>query len=245
MKAQYTVLMLLLWGCTTTSTGTPDAAPSPESATRQLSRAVHWSRNSAEHKALVLQTYRLAAERLRQLVEGKETGTWAVVTDADETVIDNSLYARELSLADRPSTNADWDAWVARRAAPPLPGAVEFLDLVHELGGRIAVVTNRIEAHCPDTRANLDAFDIPFDVVLCRGESRAKEPRWQQLEEGATATGLPPLEIVMWLGDNIDDFPDLDQSIRLQGALAFSGFGDRYFVFPNPVYGSWEENPQD
>ena len=145
----------------------------------------------------------------------------------------------------RETSDELWDAWVARRAAPSMPGAIDFLQLVHRLGGRIAVVTNRIEDHCPDTRANFRAYDIPFDVILCRTGDRQKEPRWELIERGATPADLPPLEIVMWLGDNIGDFPDLDQGLRHRSADSFNGFGDRYFAFPNPTYGSWLENEQE
>ena len=202
-------------------------------------------RNSAEYQAVMIQTYALASDRLRSLVADKERGTWAVASDADETIIDNSPYAKDLLLSGQELTAGNWDAWVARRAAPPLPGAVQFLELVHELGGYITVVTNRKSEHCADTRANFRAFDIPFDVILCREDDRRKEPRWEMVEKGAASPDLPPLEIVLWLGDNIEDFPGLDQSIRLEDAAAFAKFGYQFFAVPNPTYGSWEENPQD
>ncbi len=47
----------------------------------------------------------------------------------------------------------------------------------------------------------------------------------------------------MWLGDNIHDFPGMTQAVRSAGAAAFDAFGDRYFILPNPLYGSWVENP--
>jgi acid phosphatase len=245
MKINYSMLTLLLF-CCASGAARQHAIESPAEESRLgLNRDLHWMRNSAEYKAVVLQTYRLAAERLRELVADKKTGTWAVAADADETVIDASGFTKEWDLAGRKSTDDLWDAWVARHTDPPVPGAVEFLELVHSLGGRIAIVTNRIDDQCPDTEANFRAFDIPFDVILCRGEDRQKESRWEAVEKGTTSAGLPPLEIVMWLGDNIHDFPELDQHLRLEGEEAYIGFGDRYFAFPNPTYGSWEENSRD
>lgn len=199
---------------------------------------------SAEYEAAARQVFRLAGSRLRQLVADRQPGTWAVAVDADETVISNTEYDKELIQRGEASSEELWDQWVARRAAPPLPGAIEFLELVHELGGRVAVVTNRQQQHCPDTEANFRAYDIPFDVVLCRGDDRDKEPRWARVERGTAAGGLPPLEIVMWLGDNIHDFPGMNQAARSAGAAAFDGFGDRYFILPNPLYGSWTDNPE-
>ena len=201
--------------------------------------------SSAEYQALVRQTFTLAGQRLREVVADRDPGTWAVALDADETVISNLGYERELARQGEESTNELWDAWVARRAAPPLPGAIEFLQLIHDLGGYVAVVTNRVDEHCPDTEANFRAFDIPFDVILCRKEDRQKEPRWEMVQMGTASTRLPPLEIVIWIGDNIRDFPSLDQSDRLRGERAFVDFGTLYFAMPNPLYGSWEDNPQE
>jgi predicted secreted acid phosphatase len=63
--------------------------------------------------------------------------------------------------------------------------------------------------------------------------------------QGAAAPGLPPLQLVLWLGDNIQDFPNLDQTLRAKPDEAFADFGVLYFVIPNPMYGSWERNPQE
>ena len=71
-------------------------------------------RSSAEYKALVRQTYNVASGRLREDAASREEGTWAIAVDADETIIDNSLYERELTLAGQESTPELWDSWVAR-----------------------------------------------------------------------------------------------------------------------------------
>jgi predicted secreted acid phosphatase len=57
--------------------------------------------------------------------------------------------------------------------------------------------------------------------------------------QGTTPAGLPPLEIVAFVGDNILDFPGLSQAIMKKGDEAFADFGVRFFVLPNPIYGSW------
>lgn len=243
-KIQSLSALMLVVGCASSPQSSTPPAPLQEAAP-QLDRSAHWLRNSAEYEAVVRQTYNMASARLREIVATRQDGTWVVALDADETIIDNSAYERELTLKGLESTAELWDGWVARRAAPPLPGVLEFLALVYELGGHVAVVTNRIDEHCPDTRANFRAFDIPFDVILCRVGDRRKEPRWESLKDGTASPDLPPLEIVMWMGDNIRDFPDLDQDLRFESGEAFAEFGKRYFVLPNPIYGSWTGNPQD
>jgi 5'-nucleotidase (lipoprotein e(P4) family) len=235
----------LLIGCTVTVDRDSESVPMPEPEPGELDRSAHWLRNSAEYQAAVRQAFNIASDRVRADAAGREDGTWAVAVDADETIIDNSDYEKELALVGKESTDELWDGWVARRAAPPLPGAIDFLELVHELGGRVAVVTNRIDDHCPDTRANFLAFDIPFDVILCRTDGRRKEPRWKMIEDGSASPDLPPLEIVLWMGDNIRDFPDLDQGLRFDAAESYTAFGERFIVLPNPIYGSWTKNPKD
>ena len=44
------------------------------------------------------------------------------------------------------------------------------------------------------------------------------------------------------VGDNVQDFPGLSQAIRKEGDEAFAPFGARFFVLPNPMYGSWDRN---
>jgi len=245
MKIYYLLITLLVLGCSSSATRLPAIEPPEEKPSLEMSRDVHWMRNSAEYQAIVLQTYRLAGLRLRELVADKKPGSWAVSVDADETVIDSTEFNKEWDLEGRKFTVDLWDIWISGRKDPLVPGAVAFLKLVHSLGGHIVFITNRSEFNCPDTEANLRAFDAPFDVVLCRGEDNQKELRWEAVEKGETSAGLPPLEIVMWLGDNIQDFPGLDQSLRQESAEAFSKFGDRYFTFPNATYGSWQANPHD
>ena len=251
MRRLLIVAVLAAAGCATVTAPTPQAppvAPVPPTATAgpALPKEIHWSRNSAEHRAAFLQTYAMATRRLEEIAGGLEAGTWAVELDADETVIDNSQYQRERAAVDGKFNKEAWTAWVERRSAPPLPGAVAFLERVRELGGKIAIVTNRDEAECPPTQDNFRAQNIPFDVMLCKPVSTSeKEPRFAAVENGTAAPPLPPLKIVMYIGDNIRDFPDLDQDIRDGAATVYADFGSRFFVLPNPMYGSWERNPPD
>lgn len=251
-------LVLLAWVACSARTAAPPrssvapaaatapATPSPSATSTQapLPSAVLWQRTAAEYRAIHLQVFREAGEALERLAAGRAPGTWAVSVDADETVIDNSLYAYERARAADAYALPSWADWVKRREAAAVPGAIAFLQKVHNLGGLVAVVTNRGEEQCEDTRANLRSRSIPFDLVLCRAEGAngEKEGRWQAIASGTAVPGLRPLEILVWVGDNVGDFPGLDQSARDADDSAFALFGERYFVLPNPVYGSWEKN---
>ena len=229
----------------------PSATPAPTAAPAAattyappgaLPREIRWYRTSAERRALILQSYRWATERVTALAAGRPAGSWAVIMDADETVLDNSPYQQSRATLDSAYTPASWAAWVQRRAAPALPGAAAFVSAVHAAGGRIVVVTNRDSVDCAATRDNLRAVSLPADAVLCRTTTSDKNPRFDAVARGTA--GLPPLAVVLWVGDNIQDFPALTQAgTRSAPDAAFGEFGGRFVLLPNPMYGSWESNP--
>jgi 5'-nucleotidase (lipoprotein e(P4) family) len=222
----------------------PVAAPAQASEGFRVPEAIRWSRDSAEHRALFLQVYRAATAHVEREAATRAPGTWAVILDADETVIDNSLYQLERARAGQLFDAASWKAWCARREAVPLPGASAFLSRVRALGGKIAIVTNRSAAECPDTEAVFRAHALAYDVMLCKPEGGPgdKNPRFEAVARGTTPTGLPPLDLLAVVGDNVQDFPEMTQAIRERGDDAFADFGARFFVLPNPMYGSWERN---
>ena len=52
--------------------------------------------------------------------------------------------------------------------------------------------------------------------------------------------GWIALGILAFIGDNILDFPGLDQRVTTAGEEAYADFGVRFFMLPNPMYGSWQ-----
>jgi 5'-nucleotidase (lipoprotein e(P4) family) len=246
------VLLLAGAGCRSAAPRPPaTAAPAPPGAGATASPApgpeadpdtIRWVRDAAEYQAAVLQAYRAATARVEEAAASRAPGTWAVILDADETVISNLQYQVERARAGLPFTPESWNAWVARREAMPVPGAARFLARVRALGGRIAIVTNRLESECADTAAVFDAHALAYDAMLCRpdGGPSDKNPRFDMVANGRTPAGRTALEILAFLGDNILDFPRLRQEIRQDGDPAFAEFGGRFFVLPNPMYGSWQ-----
>ena len=57
--------------------------------------ATHWQRNSLEYCRLTLSAYDGALGAARRLAKASKRGQWIVLMDADETVLDNSLFDRE------------------------------------------------------------------------------------------------------------------------------------------------------
>lgn len=241
-RAFATAALLVMIGCAGAGTPTPATAPTPAAASKDadLPDEVRWVAESAEYVAASYQAFAVATKRAEFFATQHSRGTWAVALDCDETVISNIQHEIEMAEAGTVYHDTSWDAWVARRAATAMPGAREFLDRVHELGGLVVFVTNRGEEEREDTAANLKAIGLPYDLLLLRGKGESrKEGRWDAVEAGTA--GLPPTDIVMWVGDNIRDFPDLDQPLRKEPMSAFSAFGDSYILLPNPLYGSWKD----
>lgn len=216
----------------------PAAPPRPSTPPDNL----RWVQSSAEYPALAVQAYRLVTIRVEAEARTRPVGSWAVVLDADETVLNNTPYQMGLFRDQAVHSAERWLTWVKERAATPIPGAAKFLARVRELGGRIAIVTNRLAIECDDTAAVFKANNLPFDAMLCRpdGAPSDKNPRFRAVAAGETSASRTPVEVIAYVGDNILDFPAASQAMRSQGEQAFTEFGVRWFIVPNPMYGSWQ-----
>ena len=249
-RASSLLFVLALSGCAASQPRTP-APPqtpttprtaAPGTPARTLPNDLKWVRDAAEYQALFLQTYRAATARVEQQAPSRTRGSWAVVLDADETIISNLPYQIERGRQGLGYTSESWNAWVKRREATPLPGAAAFLSRVRELGGRIAIVTNRLGSECDDTEAVFRAHALVYDVMLCRpdGTPSDKNARFASVARGQAFGTSAAIDVVAYVGDNILDFPGLTQQIRKSGERGFPEFGVRFFILPNPMYGSWQ-----
>jgi 5'-nucleotidase (lipoprotein e(P4) family) len=219
------------------STGAPPpAAPAAEPD------SIRWVRDAVEYRAAVVQAYRTAIAHVEAESRTRKAGTWAVILDADETIISNVTYQLERARLGLGFSPESWNQWVRRREATPLPGAAAFLARVRALGGRIAVVTNRLASECDDTAAVFERHALVYDAMLCRanGSASDKNPRFEAVARGQSRAGGAPLDVIAYVGDNILDFPDLTQALKAQGEAGLQPFGVRYFLVPNPMYGSWQ-----
>ena len=247
---RHVFVLALLASASACAAGTMPASQQPAPAatpaiTPAIPGGIRWFAAAAEQRAVYVQTYRHAAATIERLARGRSAGSWAVILDADETVIDNSPYEIQQARLGIPYDSASWDAWVKRGAARALPGAMEFTNRVHALGGRVVIVTNRDQVYCDVTRENILRVGVPADEVLCRTDraNGSKDPRFSAVQSGTAPSVLPSLDVLMWVGDNIQDFPRLTQAARSAPDSALGAFGERYIVLPNPMYGSWERNP--
>lgn len=202
--------------------------------------AALWQQQSGEYKALCLQAYQLAALRLDQHIAAKGNKALAVVTDIDETVLDNSPYSVHQALAGKSYDDKSWMEWTAKAIADTVPGAPAFFKYAKSKGVTVFYVTNRAENERAATLKNLQQYQFPDaddQHLLLKTTTSGKEPRRQQV--------LSQYEIVMLFGDNLSDFAAIfdKKPFEERNAAALQSapdFGNRYIVLPNPMYGDWE-----
>jgi 5'-nucleotidase (lipoprotein e(P4) family) len=207
-----------------------------------IDEGLKWYRRAAERRAATFQAFHLASAKLEEKVSEGKWASWGVVLDVDETTLDNSAYQQarlDLGVGFSPGS---WTAWVNARAARPIDGVAAFTQEVQQLGGKVVLVTNRKAViECPQTEDNLRAVGVAYDAILCQTDVSDKNPRFAAIAAGGVA-GLPPTTVIMYVGDNIQDFPALTQDLRKQDAAAFAAFGESYILLPNPMYGSFDKN---
>ncbi|MEO7307219.1 MAG: 5'-nucleotidase, lipoprotein e(P4) family [Ferruginibacter sp.] len=200
-----------------------------------------WQQQSGEYKALCYQAFHIARLRLQEiLLTNKDSMPLAVITDVDETVLDNSPSSAHDILLGRVYEDTAWRVWVNLAAAKALPGAVEFFNYAAQHGVQCFYLTNRKESQKGATMKNLQQLGFPqVDTMhmLMKGLTGDKEPRRQQLEK--------KYNVVLLLGDNLNDFDDLfyeKPSTERNAAVdkVQSLFGSKYIVLPNAAYGDWE-----
>jgi 5'-nucleotidase (lipoprotein e(P4) family) len=209
----------------------------------KLSVDVTWVKASDEFKGCVEQIYRGAMVRLRDLAKSEKAGTWCVVLDVDETVLNNVDFQIDLAKAKKGYDRQMWNDWCLKGIAPALPGAQEYCALIRELGGKVVLITNRQNPPLKySTAKNLDEQGIVYDALLLREgvyeKDGDKTGRRADVEKGDIKTltvKLPPLKILMLAGDQCDD-------LYAKGAT-FESVKDRYakdfVMIPNPMYGDW------
>ncbi|MVN22811.1 5'-nucleotidase, lipoprotein e(P4) family [Mucilaginibacter arboris] len=199
-----------------------------------------WMQRSAEYKALCFQAYNLAHLRLDQSLAQTSAKPKAIVTDIDETVLDNSPHDMSEALEGKDFDLKTWKEWTAKAAADTLAGAASFLKYAASKGVEVFYITNREESERAGTLKNLQKFNLPNadnEHLLLKQATSSKETRRNQV--------LQTHEIVMLLGDNLADFSALfehkNYEDRLQNTQRQAAeFGKKFIVLPNPAYGDWE-----
>ncbi len=207
-------------------------------------KAVLWQQTAGEYKALTYQAFNLAKLQLDKIIEVEKENEkpLAIITDIDETVLDNSpFFAKSIEL-DEGFNKQRWMEWGKKVDAIPVPGALDFFKYAVSKNIEIFYISNRYDTQLNETIENLYKTGFPVtnkQHVLLKTNSSEKQPRRDKVLEN--------YKVVMLLGDNLSDFLSAfrSDSIKERNQLVDDlkeEFGRRFIVFPNPVYGDWESH---
>lgn len=259
------VFVVLLSGCKTATGPAPELQPGVSAAVESLRdthenlQAVLWVQAAAEYRSLALTVFAGAEAALElALVDTgwtaatEQTGSYqdlppAVILDIDETVLDNSLFQGQL-VKDRSSFSDDlWKEWVLKEDATFVPGALEFIRSAEEQGVTVFFVTNRTADLEEATRSNLInlglSLPVGLDTLLTKGEA---PNNWASDKKARRAFIAQSFRILLLIGDDLGDFIEgsrdsPENRVRLADKYSHQ-WGSRWFMLPNPLYGSWESS---
>jgi 5'-nucleotidase (lipoprotein e(P4) family) len=203
---------------------------------------IKYMRDSEEYATLARQVYRLAGEAAARASSSAPSRRWAVVLDVDETALDNSTYQLERAAYSLPFDAPSWKAWVERRQAGAVPGAVDFIALVRRSGGHVGWITNRDAVLVDATRENLKIAGLWNDddrLCLQKTPQHTKADRRKEIVSGSGECAWPgqSMQVVVFVGDQLGDFPAASEQIPQTGADG--AFGRVCFLLPNSMYGGW------
>lgn len=215
-----------------------------------------WVQTSAEYRVIAEQAYALAKEKLDIALKDRawtaaieQVGNYselppAIILDVDETVLDNSPFEAELIKRNQRFNRQLWTGWVLRSHAQPVPGAIEFVKYAHEEGVEVFFVTNRDHKTESATRENLRNLGFPLNLEMDTVLTRNERPDWGSDKSSRRRFVAGKYRILLLFGDDLNDFVSgakAPQADRIKLAAKYRSFwGERWFLLPNPDYGSWE-----
>ena len=213
-----------------------------------------WIQTAAEYEALTHQAYNTSA---RLMTFALRDSSWtasleqeaaygelppAIILDVDETVLDNSFYEAR-GIVDNAGFDPDtWNAWVREMKAEAIKGAVSLTTQARDLDVAVFYITNRSAEVQQATEENLreQGFPVSDGSVMSNGG----QPEWTSAKTVRRQLVADDYRVLMMFGDDLNDFvPARGLTTEQREALVqdhSNMWGYKWFVFPNPNYGSWE-----
>ncbi|MDB5007093.1 MAG: 5-nucleotidase, lipoprotein e(P4) family [Mucilaginibacter sp.] len=204
--------------------------------------AAIYQQRAAEYKALCFQAYNMARLRVDMIWTHYHMKPYAIVTDIDETLLDNSPYNAKRALNNLDYDAETWKQWTAQAVCDTVPGAPSFLKYAASKGITIFYITNRAEDEREGTLKNLKLYGLPNADnahLLLKKNTLSKEARRQDV--------LKTHIIILLCGDNLADFDALydgtpsEENRMVTTQKLMTQFGSRYIIIPNPSYDDWEK----
>ncbi len=201
-----------------------------------------WQQTAAEYRALCYQAFNLATLRLDEALKNNQhKNNLAVITDLDETILDNSNIEAQKIKTGKDINYNDWLNWLNKPGLPTVPGGVAFLQYAAGKGVTIFYISNRDLKSMQITLAVLQKLNLPnadSNHILLMTNTLSKEARRQAV--------MKDYNVVILLGDNLNDFMQVFEGKPINERFAATDnvkddWGKKFIVLPNADYGEWEE----
>jgi len=212
--------------------------------------AVLYQQQSGEYIGLANQAYQIAGLRMDTAVLHQHEKDLAVITDLDETALDNSMQQAQLILDDSAYTSNSWKNWVNGEKAMAVPGALAFFKHIDSLKAwvgkqkshRVSIfyITNRGQSDLVHTMNNMKALGFP-QVTAGHFKMFSDGGNKQKRRDSVMAQ----YHVVLQLGDDLNDFSGdfFNKSYQDRKHIADSlrkHFGNDFILLPNAMYGGWQ-----
>ncbi len=204
--------------------------------------AAFYQQRAAEYEALCLQAYNIARLRLDAALAQKTDKPLAIISDIDETFLDNSYYAVERAKKRKNYDQKTWEEWTAKGIAKPLTGSQEFYQYAASKSVEVFYISNRMEQERPGTLKNLKKYNFPLqneNNLVLRSNESSKENRRKDIAKN--------YNVILLLGDSLADFSSIfdkksegDRSSAVKTSA--DEFGKKFIIIPNVGYGDWESS---
>jgi acid phosphatase len=210
---------------------------------------------SAEYLAITREVYQTAG---RNLDAALADPTWtaateqtnasasmppAIILDIDETIFDTSGHQALEIQTNQTFTESGWHDWAMHDQSHAIEAARDFLLDAQKRGVNIFYVTNRDFDLEQPLRASLTRLGFPIgaDNLLMRGQ----RPEWKTSDKSPRRAFVAlKYRVIMLFGDDLNDFMFANGRTQAERnaivAAHADDLGRKWFVLPNPVYGSWE-----
>ena len=213
--------------------------------------------NAAEYEALTHSVYTTATSNLGLALQDSYWTAYpqqkeemlhklppAVILDVDETVLNNAAFQARMIKQNSSFDPQQWNSWVMEAKADPVPGALAFTKRAAKEGIEVFYLTNREAKVEEGTRENLKKLGFPLpeegDNILSNNERE----NWTSAKTARRAYVAENYRILMLFGDDLNDFisaKGISQEKRSELVQSHHDkWGRKWYVLPNPVYGSWE-----
>ncbi|NMM62974.1 5'-nucleotidase, lipoprotein e(P4) family [Clostridium sp. P21] len=228
---------------TTTQPQTTPAPYSQKDLNEQNVMAILWMQTAAEYRELCYQAYNLTKMQVDEALKNHKSGDkpLAIITDCDESVIDNSAYEAGHTGYNSAYSSDSWGKWVDAAKADAMPGAKDMLQYLSSKGVHVFYVTNRdAKKGLQGTMKNLKDLGFPNvdeKHVLLQTDKGNKQARFDAVAKD--------YNVVAYMGDNENDLPIGTYGVSLQQRNATAdknkdSFGTKFIALPNPSYGDFE-----